>query len=91
MQGCVFLVPTLTIAIQVVGLIGPASGLGRVAGGHAAASAILCQEVRQSEGLPLFILLLSWMEDKHTVLALKKKVGFKVVANADVCQIDHDH
>lgn len=72
MRGCVFLFPTLTIAIQVVSLIGPASGLGWVAGGHAAASAILCQEVRQSEGLPLFILLLSWMEDKHTVSALKK-------------------
>lgn len=50
---------TPTVSIQVIGLIGPAGGLGRVAGRHAAASAILCQEVRQSEGLPLFILLLS--------------------------------
>lgn len=55
----------LTITVQVVSLIGPASGFGRVAGGHAAAASttttttILCQEVSQSEGLPLFILLLS--------------------------------
>lgn len=50
---------TLTITIQVVSLVGPASRFGRVAGGHAAASTILCQEVGQSEGLPLFILLFS--------------------------------
>lgn len=49
----------LTVAIQVVSLICPASGLGRVAGDHVAASTVLCQEVSQSEGLPLLILLLS--------------------------------
>lgn len=49
----------LTISIQVVSLIGPASGLGRVAGGHVTASTVLCKEVSQSEGLPLLILLLS--------------------------------
>lgn len=49
----------LTISVQVVSLIGPASGLGWVAGGRIAASAVLCQEVSQSEGLPLLILFLS--------------------------------
>lgn len=63
MQGmqdfmCVFRC-VLTISVQVVSLIGPAGGLGRVAGGRVTASTVLCQEVSQSEGLPLLILLLS--------------------------------
>lgn len=49
----------LTISVQVVSLIGPASGLGRVTGGHRVASAVLSKEVSQSEGFPLLILLLS--------------------------------
>lgn len=57
---CVCLVQRfLTIPVQVVSLIGPASsGLG-VAGGRIASSTVLCQEVSQSEGLPLLILLLT--------------------------------
>lgn len=48
-----------TIAIQVVRLISPASGLSRVAGRGVAASLVLSKEVSQSEGLSLLILLLS--------------------------------
>lgn len=57
---CVFQC-ALTISVQVISLVGPASGLGWVARGcvAAAASLVLCQEVSQSEGLPLLILLLS--------------------------------
>lgn len=60
----------LTVAIEVVGLISPTGGFVRVAGGNVAAAAtttttaattaaVLCQEVGQSEGLPLFFSFLT--------------------------------
>lgn len=61
--------PVLTVAIEVVGLISPTGGFVRVAGGDVAAAAaaaatttttaVLCQEVGQSEGLPLFFSFLT--------------------------------
>lgn len=55
----------LTIAVQVVSFICPASRLGWVAGRRTVASTVLCQEVSQSQGLPLLILLLSYRKDEH--------------------------
>lgn len=62
MQNILFAqIPTITV--QVISFISPASGLRRVARWRAAAAAaaatVLCQEVSQSEGLPLLILLFS--------------------------------
>lgn len=57
---CVHFLIVLTITVQVIGLIGPASGLYWVARGSVATgSLVVCQEVSQGEGLPLLILLLS--------------------------------
>lgn len=56
----------LTISVQVISLISPASGLCRVAWGRVAATTVLCQEVSQSKGLPLLVLLLSWRANEQT-------------------------
>lgn len=49
-----------TVTFQVVCLVGPADGFGDV-GRAPAATAVLCQEVRQGEGLALLVLLLGWV------------------------------
>lgn len=59
-----------TIAVQVVGFVGPAGRLGGVVGGRGVSSspspAVLRQEVSQGKGLPLLIpLLFSCYRDTH--------------------------
>lgn len=55
----------LTITIKVISLISPTSGFVRVAGSNVAASAVLCQKVSQSEGLPLFFSFLTYKQKKE--------------------------
>lgn len=52
-------ISVLTIRIQVIRFISPASGFDGVAGSRATASTFDRQEVGESEGLPLLVLLFS--------------------------------
>lgn len=56
----------LTITIKVISLISPTGGFIWVAGSNIAASAVLCQKVGQSEGLPLFFNFLTYKQKKQT-------------------------